>query len=79
MADNETIDQANPDAEVMNVVNSIADNNRAQAIDALQDLLYAKSSDALGDYKKGVANTLFNKPEEDKPEEPSNETDNGTN
>ena len=79
MTENNAIDQANPESEVMNVVNSIADNNRAAAIDALQDLLYAKSSDALGDYKKGVANTLFNKPEEDKPEEPSNETDNGTN
>ena len=79
MTENETIDQANPEAEVVDVVGAIADNNRAAAIDALQDLLYAKSSDALGDYKKGVANTLFNKPEEDKPEEPSNDPDNGPN
>ena len=78
MADNDTIDQANPDAEVMNVVNSIADNNRAAAIDAIQDMLYAKSSDAIGDYKKTVAKTYFDQPVEDKPEEPSNETDNGT-
>ena len=78
MADNETIDQANPDAEVMNVVNSIADNNRAAAIDAIQDMLYAKSSDAIGDYKKTVAKTYFDEPEA-KPEEPSNETDNGNN
>ena len=77
MTDNETIDQANPEAEVMNVVNSIADNKRADAIDALQDLLYAISSDALGDYKKNVAKTYFNEPVEDNPEEPSNETDNG--
>ena len=77
MTDNETIDQANPEAEVMDVVKSIADNQRAQAIDALQDLLYARSSDALGDYKKNVAKTFFNEPVEDKPEEPSNETDNG--
>ena len=77
MADNETIDQANPDAEVMNVVNSIADNNRAAAIDAIQDLLYAKSSDVIGDYKKTVAKTYFDEPVVDTPEEPSNETDNG--
>ena len=77
MADNDTIDQANPDAEVMNVVNSIADNNRANAIDALQDLLYARSSDAIGDYKKTVAKTFFDEPVADTPEEPSNETDNG--
>ena len=76
MTENNTIDQANPDAEVMNVVNSIADNNRAAAIDAIQDMLYAKSSDAIGDYKKTVAKTFFDQPEE-KPEEPSNETDNG--
>ena len=78
MTENNTIDQANPDAEVMNVVNSIADNNRASAIDAIQDMLYAKSSDAIGDYKKTVAKTYFDQPVEDKPEEPSNETDNGT-
>ena len=77
MTENNTIDQANPDAEVMNVVNSIADNNRAAAIDAIQDMLYAKSSDAIGDYKKTVAKTYFDQPVEDKPEEPSNETDNG--
>ena len=76
---NTTADQANPEAEVMNVVNHIADNQRADAIDKLQDLLYARSSDAIGKYKQSVANTLFDEPEvEDKPEEPSNETDNGS-
>ena len=76
MTENNTIDQANPDAEVMDVVKHVADNNRAAAIDAIQDLLYAKSSDALGNYKQTVAKTFFDQPEE-KPEEPSNETDNG--
>ena len=79
MTEPNTIDQANPEAEVVNVVSAIADNNRAAAIDAIQDMLYAKSSDAIGEYKKGVANTLFDKPEAEKQEEPSNETDNGTN
>ena len=79
MTENETIDQANPEAEVVDVVGAIADNNRAAAIDAIQDMLYAKSSDAIGDYKKTVAKTYFDQPVEDKPEEPSNETDNGTN
>ena len=77
MTENNTVDQANPEAEVMDVVKSIADNQRANAIDALQDLLYARSSDAMADYKKTVAKTYFNEPVEDKPEEPSNETDNG--
>ena len=73
MTENNTIDQANPDAEVMDVVKHVADNNRAAAIDAIQDMLYAKSSDAIGQYKQTVAKTYF-----DQPEEPSNETDNGT-
>ena len=77
MTENNTTDQANPEAEVMNVVNSIADNNRAKAIDAIQDLLYAKSSEAIGQYKQTVANTYFDEPVADTPEEPSNETDNG--
>ena len=77
MTEKNTIDQANPDPGVVDVVNSIRDNQRANAIDALQDILYAKSSDAIGEYKKGVANTLFDKPEAENPEEPSNETDNG--
>ena len=76
MTEDVKIDQANPEAEVMDVVKSIADNQRADAIDALQDMLYARSSDAIGDYKKTVAKTYFDEPEA-KPEEPSNETDNG--
>ena len=77
MTENNTVDQANPEAEVMDVVKSIVDNQRANAIDAIQDLLYARSSDAIADYKKTVAKTFFDEPVEDKPEEPSNETDNG--
>ena len=79
MAEDVKIDQVNPEEGVMDVVKHIADNQRADAIDKLQDLLYARSSDAIGKYKQSVANTLFDEPEvEDKPEEPSNETDNGS-
>ena len=77
MTEKNTVDQANPDPGVMNVVKSIADNQRANAIDALQDMLYARSSDAIGKYKQTVAKTYFDGQVEDKPEEPSNETDNG--
>ena len=76
MTEKNTIDQANPDPGVMDVVNSIRDNQRANAIDALQDILYSRSNDALGKYKQTVAKTYFDEPVE-KPEEPSNETDNG--
>ena len=79
MAEDTKIDDVTPEAGVMDVVTHIADNQRADAIDKLQDLLYARSSDAIGKYKQSVANTLFDEPEvEDKPEEPSNETDNGS-
>ena len=77
MAEETKIDDVTPEAGVMDVVKSIADNQRADAIDALQDLLYARSSDALGKYKQTVAKTYFDGQVEDKPEEPSNETDNG--
>ena len=79
MTEETKIDDVTPEAGVMDVVTHIADNQRADAIDKLQDLLYARSSDAIGKYKQSVANTLFDEPEvEDKPEEPSNETDNGS-
>ena len=76
MAEETKIDDVTPEAGVMDVVTHIADNQRADAIDKLQDLLYARSSDALGKYKQTVAKTYFDEPVE-KPEEPSNETDNG--
>ena len=69
------MDQANPEAEVINVVSAIADNERAKAIDAIQDLLYAKAADAMGSYKQSVAQTFFDEPTET---EVTDETDNGT-
>ena len=73
MSEENKTDQANPEAEVMDVVSTIADNKRADAIDKLQDLLYARSSDAVDQYKKSVAATYFQEP----PEETPDETDNG--
>ena len=73
MSEENKTDQANPEAEVMDVVSHIADNKRADAIDKLQDLLYARSSDVVDQYKKTVAATYFQEP----PEETPDETDNG--
>ena len=70
-----TMDQANPEAEVVNIVTAIADNERAKAIDAIQDMLYAKAADAMGTYKQSVAKTFFDEPTET---EVTDETDNGT-
>tara|TARA_Y100000004_G_scaffold45422_1_gene49884 strand:- start:332 stop:532 length:201 start_codon:yes stop_codon:yes gene_type:complete len=48
----------------VNIVDRITDNDRATAIDAIHDLLFAKASDAMADYKKVVANTFFDEPTE---------------
>ncbi len=57
----------------VDIVNQIADNQRAAAIDAIHDMLFAKASDAMADYKKVVANTFFDEPTETE----TDETDNG--
>ena len=57
----------------VDIVNKINDNDRASAIDAIQDLLFSKASTAMADYKKVVANTFFDEPTETE----TNETDNG--
>ena len=59
----------------VDIVNRISNNDRASAIDAIQDLLFAKASDAMADYKKIVADTFFDEPTET---ETTDETDNGT-
>ena len=59
----------------VSIVDKISNNDRSSAIDAIQDLLFAKASDAMADYKKIVANTFFDEPTET---ETTDETDNGT-
>ena len=59
----------------VSIVDKISNNDRASAIDAIQDLLFAKASDAMADYKKIVANTFFDEPTDT---ETTDETDNGT-
>ena len=36
----------------VDIVNQIANNDRSSAINAIQDLLFAKASDAMADYKR---------------------------
>ena len=68
--------EANPLQGEVDIVNQINDNNRAAAIDAIHDMLFAKASDAMADYKKTVANTFFDEPTETETEV-TDETDNG--
>ena len=70
-----TESEINHDQGVVDIVNKISDNDRSSAIDAIQDLLYAKASDAMSSYKQVVANTFFDEPTET---ETTDETDNGT-
>ena len=63
-------------ANEVSIVDKISNNDRSAAIDAIKDLLFAKASDAMADYKKVVANTYFDEPTET--EAPKDETDNGT-
>ncbi|AIX24015.1 hypothetical protein AAJ61_gp120 [Synechococcus phage ACG-2014j] len=68
------MEQHNPEPGVVDIVDKISDNDRASAIDAIHDLLFAKASDAMATYKQVAANTFFDEPTET--EEPD-ETDNG--
>ena len=66
--------EQNIETGVVDIVNKISDNDRASAIDAIQDLLFAKASDAMATYKQVVAKTFFDEPTETE----TDETDNGT-
>ena len=66
--------EQNLEPGVVDIVNKINDNDRASAIDAIQDLLFAKASDAMATYKQVVAQTFFDEPTETE----TDETDNGT-
>ena len=66
--------EVNPFSSEVDIVNKINDNDRAGAIDAIQDLLFAKASDAMAQYKQVVAKTFFDEPTE---VETTDETDNG--
>lgn len=66
--------EQNTEQGVVDIVNKINNSDRASAIDAIQDLLFAKASDAMASYKQVVAQTFFDEPTETE----TDETDNGT-
>ena len=66
--------EVNNEVGVVDIVNKINDSDRASAIDAIHDLLFAKASDAMASYKQVVAQTFFDEPTETE----TDETDNGT-
>jgi len=52
-------------SEILNVINLISDKKRAEALDKIDDILYAKASEVLDTYKQSVASTYFDEPVED--------------
>ena len=58
----------------VDIVSKINGNDRSGAIDAIQDLLFSKASDAMAQYKQVVAKSYFDEPTET---ETTDETDNG--
>jgi PHP family Zn ribbon phosphoesterase len=66
--------ETNNEIGAVDIVGKISDNDRASAIDAIHDMLFAKASDAMATYKQVVAKTFFDEPTETE----TDETDNGT-
>lgn len=55
--------------EYTDVVNLLYDKKRADALDKINDLLYAKANEVIDAYKKTVASTYFDEPVETNQEE----------
>ena len=60
---------------MLNVVDFIKDGKRADAIAAVNDILFSRAADAMASYNQTVAKTYFDEPVG---EAQPNETDNGT-
>ena len=63
------MDDQSLDAQVLDIVNLIADKKRADALDKIEDILFAKASETIDTYKKTVASTYFDEPTGDTTEE----------
>lgn len=48
----------------LDIVNAIADKQKANALDMVKDLMKSTAGEALGMYKKAVASTYFDEPAE---------------
>jgi hypothetical protein len=51
-------------SNILDVVNLIGDNKKAEALDSIQALMQSTAAEAIGLYKKAVASTYFNEPSE---------------
>jgi hypothetical protein len=51
-------------SNTFDIVNSITNNKKAEALDSIQALMQATAAEAIGMYKKAVATSYFNEPVE---------------
>jgi|LakMenE18May11ns_1017448.scaffolds.fasta_scaffold8442674_1 hypothetical protein len=49
-------------SNTLDIVNLIANKNKAEALDAVHDLMQISAAEAIGLYKQAVASTYFNEP-----------------
>jgi hypothetical protein len=51
-------------SNTFDIVNSIADNKKAEALDSIETLMQSTAAEAIGLYKKAVAASYFDEPAE---------------
>lgn len=51
-------------SNTMDIVNAIANKQKADALDMIKDVMKSTAGEALGLYKKAVASTYFDEPVE---------------
>jgi hypothetical protein len=51
-------------SNTFDIVNSIANSKKAEALDSIETLMQSSAAEALGIYKKVVASTYFDEPVE---------------
>jgi DNA-binding XRE family transcriptional regulator len=51
-------------SNTLDIVNLIANKNKAEALDAVHDLMQNSAAEAIGMYKQTVASTYYNEPVE---------------
>lgn len=51
-------------SNTMDIVNAIANKQKADALDMIKDVMKSTAGEALGMYKKAVASTYFDEPVE---------------
>jgi hypothetical protein len=50
------------ESELVDIVDLLADKKRSEALDKINDYLYAKASDVIDTYKQTVATSYFDEP-----------------